>query len=77
MSRERVNIPESVRQRLRNKSREMRVSSDTLLQFYAMERFLYRLAQSQYRDRFVLKGAFVRGTVLDAAWSPGGPWEAS
>ncbi len=59
MSLERVNIPESVRHRLRNKSREMRVSADTLLQFYAMERFLYRLAQSQYRDRFVLKGALL------------------
>lgn len=59
MSRERTNIPESVRNRLRNKSREMGVSYDTLLQFYAMERFLYRLGQSQYRNRFVLKGALL------------------
>ncbi len=59
MKRERANNPESVRHRLRNKSREMGVSPDTLLQFYAMERFLYRLGQSPYRDRFVLKGALL------------------
>ena len=30
-----------------------------LLQYYAMERFLYRLSQSAYRDRFVLKGGLM------------------
>jgi len=30
-----------------------------LLQYYAMERFLYRLSQSPYQDRFVLKGALM------------------
>lgn len=63
MSREHTNIPESVRQRLRNKSRQMGVSPDTFLQFYAMERFLYRLGLSRYRNDFVLKGA-----VLLLAW---------
>jgi len=33
------------------------------LQYYAIERFLYRLAQSPYRDRFILKGA-----LIFAAW---------
>jgi hypothetical protein len=37
-----------------------------MLQYYAMERFLYRLAQSPHADRFVLKGA-----LLFRAW--GGP----
>jgi predicted nucleotidyltransferase component of viral defense system len=27
------------------------------LQFYAIERFLYRLSQTRFRQRFVLKGA--------------------
>lgn len=30
-----------------------------LLQYYAIERFLYRLAQSRYADQFVLKGALL------------------
>ena len=34
-----------------------------LLQYFAMERFLYRLAKSPYSDRFVLKGA-----LLLTAW---------
>src|SRR5579871_2375480 len=34
-----------------------------MLQYFAMERFLYRLAKSPYSDRFVLKGA-----LLLTAW---------
>jgi len=34
-----------------------------LLQYFAMERFLYRLAKSPYSDRFILKGA-----LLLTAW---------
>jgi predicted nucleotidyltransferase component of viral defense system len=30
-----------------------------MLQFYVMERFLYRLSRSKYADRFVLKGALM------------------
>ena len=34
-----------------------------MLQYFAMERFLYRLAKSPFADRFVLKGA-----LLLTAW---------
>ena len=30
-----------------------------LLQYYAMERFLYRLTQSEYAGIFILKGALM------------------
>jgi len=30
---------------------------DEVLQYFAMERFLYRLSQTEYADSFVLKGA--------------------
>lgn len=30
---------------------------------YALERFLARLAQSEYRDKFILKGGFLMGTL--------------
>ena len=53
----------SVRQRLLNQSRAQGRPFQELLQYFAMERFLYRLSQSTSSDRFVLKGA-----LLLTAW---------
>jgi predicted nucleotidyltransferase component of viral defense system len=53
----------SVRQRLLNQSRAHGRPYQELLQYFAMERFLYRLAKSPFSDRFVLKGA-----LLLTAW---------
>ncbi|HEX3912112.1 MAG TPA: nucleotidyl transferase AbiEii/AbiGii toxin family protein [Steroidobacteraceae bacterium] len=54
---------ESIRQRLRNELRARGEDVTLGLQRYAVERFLYRLGQSQHRRRFVLKGA-----TLFAIW---------
>ena len=53
------NASESVRQRLLNRSRSERRPFNELLQYFAMERFLYRLSQSAHAHRFVLKGALM------------------
>jgi predicted nucleotidyltransferase component of viral defense system len=53
----------SVRQRLLNQSRAQGRPFQELLQYFAMERFLYRLSRSPFSDRFVLKGA-----LLLTAW---------
>lgn len=53
------NIGASVRQRLLNKARERGRPFSELLQYFAMERFLYRLSKSEYADEFVLKGALM------------------
>ena len=53
------NVAASIRQRLQNKARQNQQRFDDLLQYYAIERFLYRLAQSPHRDTFVLKGALI------------------
>jgi len=53
------NIPASVRQRLLNRAKSDRRPFNELLQYYAMERFLYRLSQSAHADRFILKGALM------------------
>jgi predicted nucleotidyltransferase component of viral defense system len=53
------NIPASVRQRLLNRSRKERRPFGELLQYYAMERFLYPLSVSPYKDSFILKGALM------------------
>ena len=55
----RKNIPASVRQRLLNKARTEDRPFFEILQYYAMERFLYRLTKSVHADRFVLKGALL------------------
>ena len=51
------NVAASVRARLLNLSRAEGVPLHALMDQYATGRFLYRLAQSEYRERFVLKGA--------------------
>ena len=53
------NITASVRQRLLNKSRSDIRPFQELVQYYAMERFLYRLSQSHHANRFILKGALM------------------
>jgi hypothetical protein len=53
------NIASSVRQRLLNKARETDRPFNELLQYFAMERFLYRLSKSPHTDNFVLKGALM------------------
>lgn len=53
------NISASVRQRLLNKCRTDARPFQELAQYYAMERFLYRLAQSRHANRFILKGALM------------------
>ena len=59
MSRAVKNVAASIRQRLLNLSRERRENYDLILTRYGLERFLYRLANSEYAERFVLKGAML------------------
>jgi len=54
-----VNIPASVRQRLLNRARRENRPFGELLQYYAMERFLYRLSRSDHAESFILKGAMM------------------
>jgi hypothetical protein len=46
----------SVHQRLLNKSRQAGRPFSERLQYYAVERFLYRRSKRAYADRFILKG---------------------
>jgi len=50
-------VSASIRQKLLNKARQDQRPFAELLQYFAMERFLYRLTKSKYNDKFILKGA--------------------
>ena len=53
------NIEASVKGRLQNKAKEKNRPFAEVLQYYGMERFLYRFAQSKYAKSFILKGALM------------------
>src|SRR5258708_39833132 len=52
-------ISASVKQRLLNHAKETGRAFEDLFNYYAMERFLYRLSKSKHRDKVVLKGALM------------------
>jgi len=53
----RKNLAASVRRRLLNLARQRGEELQFLLTRFALERLLYRLSQSEYHSRFILKGA--------------------
>ena len=53
------NVAHSVYRRLLNLAREQGRPFNEVQQYYAMERLLYRMAQSAHADKFVLKGALM------------------
>lgn len=53
------NIALSVRQRLLNLAKEKKEDFQLILTRYALERILFRLGRSKYREIFILKGAFL------------------
>lgn len=63
MKKDVTNIKASIKARLANKAREIDRPFAEVLQYYGMERFLYRFGRSKYADKFVLKGA-----LLFTAW---------
>ena len=52
-------VAASVRQRLLNHARAIGADPALVHLWYGLERFLYRLSVSPYRDRFILKGALL------------------
>jgi hypothetical protein len=59
------NLAASVYERLKNLSKERKRPVQEIFKYYSIERFLYRLSISSYRDSFFLKG----GLML-MLWNP-------
>lgn len=54
-----VNVAQSVHQRLLTRAKKEGRPFNELLQHYAIERFLYRLGQSEHAEKLLLKGALL------------------
>jgi hypothetical protein len=54
-----TNLSASVHQLLLNKARQTNRPFNELLQYYVMERFLYRLSKSSHAAKFILKNALM------------------
>lgn len=64
------NMAASVHQRLLNKARSDQRPFNELLQYFAMERFLYRLSISTHATAFILKGALMLRTWGASEYRP-------
>jgi hypothetical protein len=53
------NIPASIRAKLQNKAQETHRPFAEVLQYFGIERFLYRFSCSEYANKFILKGALM------------------
>ena len=51
--------PEQVKGRIKNAAKENKADARTLMRIYMMERFLERVANSQYKDNFIIKGGML------------------
>lgn len=59
MARHPSNLPASIHQRLLNQAKQQGRPLQELLQYFAIERFLFRLSQSPHATKFYLKGALM------------------
>jgi predicted nucleotidyltransferase component of viral defense system len=61
---------QSIQQKLVNLSHKQKEDPNHILIRYAIERFLYRLSQSPYNDKFILKGAMLFALWRDKPYRP-------
>ena len=59
MKKEIKNYPASIHQQLLNKAKEREKPFNDILQYYVIERFLYRLGKTRHKDSIILKGAMM------------------
>jgi predicted nucleotidyltransferase component of viral defense system len=64
------NVGASIRARLLNLAKQRRQPFQLILNYYVLERLLYRLTQTKYRHRFILKGAILLTTWFKDSLRP-------
>lgn len=59
--------PEQIKGRIKSVAKQNNADARTLMRIYMMERFLERLAQSEYRDNFIIKGGVLVTAMIGVA----------
>lgn len=59
--------PEQIKGRVKSVAKQNNADARTLMRIYMMERFLERLAQSEYRDNFIIKGGILVTAMIGVA----------
>ena len=59
--------PEQIKGRIKSVAKQNNTDARTLMRIYMMERFLERLAQSEYRDNFIIKGGILVTAMIGVA----------
>ena len=59
--------PEQIKGRIKSVAKQNNADARTLMRIYMMERFLERLAQSEYRDNFIIKGGILVTVMIGVA----------
>ena len=54
----------SLKAKIRNLAKEKNISAQAVLQNYLMNRFLYRLSLTDYKEKFVIKGGLLIASVV-------------
>lgn len=54
----------SLKAKIRNISKDKNISAQAVLQNYLMNRFLYRLSKTEYREMFVIKGGMLIASMV-------------
>ena len=58
---------EQIKGRIKSVAKQNNADARTLMRIYMMERFLERLAQSEYRDNFIIKGGILVTAMIGVA----------
>jgi predicted nucleotidyltransferase component of viral defense system len=59
--------PEQIKGRIKNIAKQSHADARTLMRIYMMERFLERVAVSEYRDNFIIKGGMLVTAMVGVA----------
>jgi predicted nucleotidyltransferase component of viral defense system len=59
-----IGSPNQLKDRLRNKEKQLGIPANTLIHTFMMERLLERISESVYKDQFIIKGGFLIASMI-------------
>ncbi len=59
-----IGSPNQLKDRLRNKEKQLGIPANTLIHTFMMECLLERISESVYKDQFIIKGGFLIASMI-------------